>query len=60
VYHLDRLNYWHIFENVDKFKYLVTTVTDQNVFHEDIESELNPGNALPPFSPEPFVFSSAL
>jgi ribosomal protein S2 len=46
------------FDNVVKFRYVRTTITNQNPIQEEIKRRLNSGNACyHSFSPEPSVFS---
>jgi len=48
-------------ERVEEFKYLGTTLTDQNSIQEEIKSRLKLGNeCMLPLGSEPFVFHFAI
>jgi hypothetical protein len=40
-----RIAYYESLENVTEFKYMGTTLTNQNDIHDEIKSRLNSGNA---------------
>ena len=48
------------FKMVEEFKYLGTTLTNQNSIAEEIKSKLRSGNALLSFGAESFVFQVAI
>ena len=47
-------------ERVEEFKYLGTTLTNQNSFQEEIKSRLKLGNACLSFGGESIVFQFAI
>ena len=47
-------------ERVEEFKYLGTTLTNQNSIQEEIKSRLKSGKCLLPFGAESFVFQFAI
>ena len=47
-------------ERVEEFKYLGTTITDQNSIQEEIKGRLKLGNALLSFGAESVVFQVAI
>jgi hypothetical protein len=49
-----------VFERVEEFKYLGTTLTNQNSLQEEIKSRLKSGNACYHFSAESFSFQFAI
>jgi hypothetical protein len=48
------------FEGVEKFKYMGTTLTEQNCMQEEIKRRLNSGECLLLFGPESSVFRPAV
>jgi hypothetical protein len=54
------LHYTLCFENVAQFRYLGTSITDQNLTEKEIKTRLNLGNACYHSVQKPFVLWSAL